>query len=489
MRKLYTILTALLGVFIPIVANDTLTLDLSSVLASYTQTVDGYWEQTYDEDVFVECEPFRFSHTGSSDGGGGMAYWEGFTLCTSGDQTDYGDGGSSEGWVAHQWGCMAGGGLNAQGVTTAGAPYLVAYWGYFMESMDEDYHSLRVDFTDAQPHKLLSVSICNHPWPYYGNINGDGFASAFTKEGDYFAVVIHGLNQAGEPTGTTVHHELASFHNGQLVQSDEWQEVDLRPLGTVSGIYFTMETSDEDEIYGANTAVYFCLDRLRMLSSAAEEPLARPTGLRADSIGEDQIVLMWNSVEGADAYILLCDQNEVGVTSDTLYTFSHLMPSTEYALSVIAVNGNDSSETATLTVNTVDLTPPSAPVNLRAENTAYTITIAWDASTDNVGVSKYTVYLDGAPNRRTTDLSYAITGLEPNTVYTIEVEAMDEAGNRSEKASLVVTTATEGLNDTHLEQSIHVYTIQGVFVGTQWPTQSGTYIIKTTNNIQTTIIY
>lgn len=90
-------------------AADTLTLNLTDLLPYYQQTAGGFWEDTYVPGT-IEDSLFRFAHTGSSDGGGGMAYWEGFTLCTSGDTTNYGAEGSSDGWISNQWGCMAGGG-------------------------------------------------------------------------------------------------------------------------------------------------------------------------------------------------------------------------------------------------------------------------------------------------------------------------------------------------------------------------------------------
>ena len=94
---------------------DTIQLNLTPLVDTYTQTEAGYWEDTYIDGVQIEDEMFRFAHTGSSDGGGGMAYWEGFTLCSSGDTIDYGAEGSSDGWILNQWGCMAGGGADSQG--------------------------------------------------------------------------------------------------------------------------------------------------------------------------------------------------------------------------------------------------------------------------------------------------------------------------------------------------------------------------------------
>ena len=127
------------------------TLDLASILTDYPQTESGYWDSSYT-DGDIEADLFRFAHTGSQDGGGGMAYWEGFTLCTSGDTTNYGAEGSSDGWILNQWGCMAGGGADSLGQAVMGAPYLVGYWGFFQEQLNSGYHSLLIEFTDGQAH-------------------------------------------------------------------------------------------------------------------------------------------------------------------------------------------------------------------------------------------------------------------------------------------------------------------------------------------------
>ena len=471
-------------------AADTLTLDLPAIVDNYTQTDDGYWEDTYTDGVMIEDGIFRFAHTGSADGGGGMAYWAGFTLCTSGDTHNYGEGGSSDGWIGKQWGCMAGGGADKQGKAVAGAPYLVAYWDFFHELTEDDYHSLRVDFTDDKPHRPVGVWICNHPWPYYGNINGDGFASAFTQEGDYFALVAHGLNEKGEPTGVTVKLMLATYSGGALQQSADWQYMDLRGLGTVSGIYFTMETSDTDALYGANTAVYFCLDRLSVLAAEAEkQPLVRPSGLKAVSAGEDSIVLAWDKVQGAAEYVLHAGETEAGKTKDTCFVFRNLQPMNTYTLSVVAVNGNDTSDVASLTASTTDETAPTVPQGLHAEAGLHSIVLTWLPSEDNTEVRRYTVWLNGEAYKLTTSCTCTLAGLEPATEYLLEVSAEDKAGNKSERAQLYASTLTDAALGIVNEDKagLTVYTIDGHYLGHEIPKNTGIYILKQ-NNKQSTII-
>lgn len=240
----------------------------------------GNWTETYnDKDYsYIKFDKFSFSHLIAGEGASyGGYYWDGFSVCSSGDSTNYQSDGS-QGWVANQWGCMAGGGIktdangeivkNANGdvVVEKGLPYLLAYWGYYMEASGT--HCLQTIFNDGKSYKASGMFVNNSPWPYYGNISGDGFARKFNQEGDVFKLIIHGLDRDLKDNGKAVGHKLAEYKNGVLTQSSKWEWVDLSSLGEVSGLYYTMSTTDADPIYGPNTAVYFCMDKLQVQRSS-----------------------------------------------------------------------------------------------------------------------------------------------------------------------------------------------------------------------------
>ena len=92
-----------------------------------------------------------------------------------------------------------------------------------------------------------------------------------------------------------------------------------------------------------------------------------------------------------------------------------------------------------------DTQPPTVPGNLTATNITQTSAdLNWTASTDNVGVDHYNVYVDGTLNGTTTTLNYTVSGLSPNTTYNMSVTAEDAAGNESAAASVSVTTLPAG---------------------------------------------
>jgi chitodextrinase len=90
-----------------------------------------------------------------------------------------------------------------------------------------------------------------------------------------------------------------------------------------------------------------------------------------------------------------------------------------------------------------DTTAPTAPGNLTATATATSVSLAWTASTDNVGVSGYRILRDGLLVNTTTGTCYTDTGLVPGTAYLYSVEAYDAAGNSSTAPDASIATAPD----------------------------------------------
>lgn len=92
------------------------------------------------------------------------------------------------------------------------------------------------------------------------------------------------------------------------------------------------------------------------------------------------------------------------------------------------------SPTTTPTTLT-DTAPPSVPTGQKIPSvTATAITMAWIASTDNVGVAGYEAWLDGKLVGKTSATTYTYTGLTCGVTRTVGLVAYDAAGNRSDRA-------------------------------------------------------
>ncbi|MDL2290008.1 fibronectin type III domain-containing protein [Paludibacteraceae bacterium OttesenSCG-928-F17] len=90
--------------------------------------------------------------------------------------------------------------------------------------------------------------------------------------------------------------------------------------------------------------------------------------------------------------------------------------------------------------NFTDETAPTTPTELVGTPTVSSIILTWTASTDNVEVAGYNVYVDGEFNQTVAIATATISGLEENTSYVIEVEAYDKAGNKLGKAEITIST-------------------------------------------------
>ncbi|WNG52354.1 chitinase [Archangium minus] len=96
-----------------------------------------------------------------------------------------------------------------------------------------------------------------------------------------------------------------------------------------------------------------------------------------------------------------------------------------------------------------DTQAPSAPSGLTSTSKSSTsVSLSWNASTDNIGVTGYEVFSGSTLAASTTGTSATVSGLSPNTTYTFTVKARDAAGNRSAASSAFSVTTDPQIADT-----------------------------------------
>jgi chitodextrinase len=108
--------------------------------------------------------------------------------------------------------------------------------------------------------------------------------------------------------------------------------------------------------------------------------------------------------------------------------------------------GNWNDKVSSLKVTTVgaDTTPPTVPTALTIGTVSTTqIPLSWTASTDNVNVTGYDLYLNGnlVTSVGGTTYNYTFNGLTAATGYTLGVRAKDGSNNFSTIATKAATTA------------------------------------------------
>ena len=287
MKKIFT-LFAVAMLSAGYASADVITLDLTKPMnpTSLEYNDYGIWTGCYNDVDYTWLEfgdengEFMLSHLIDGEGASwGGYYWDGFCPALGGDQTDYGLSDSDGTWTTNYGGCMAGGGcvIGDDGSVSVDAtkPYIVAYYS----SWAMEGPSNQVMFVDEEGNNLFTpvgVYVCNHPWPYYGCVHGDGFARQFA-EGDYFKLTAHGV--AADRAETTASINLVEYTNGQLNALNDWTFFDLSSLGEVESVYFTLDSTDQGD-YGMNTAAYFCMDKFQVeeiIPTAVNDQLAQKT--------------------------------------------------------------------------------------------------------------------------------------------------------------------------------------------------------------------
>ncbi|MXM65561.1 chitinase [Streptomyces sp. HUCO-GS316] len=101
-----------------------------------------------------------------------------------------------------------------------------------------------------------------------------------------------------------------------------------------------------------------------------------------------------------------------------------------------------------------DTQAPTAPGNLRSTGkTSSSVSLAWNASTDNVGVTAYDVYSGSNQVLSVSGTTATVGGLSPSTGYTFTVRARDAAGNTSPASNSVSVTTDAGGGGTGFKQA------------------------------------
>ncbi len=134
-----------------------------------------------------------------------------------------------------------------------------------------------------------------------------------------------------------------------------------------------------------------------------------PGNLVATAISPSQISLSWGASTdnvGVAGYKIYRDGNLLNtstVVTGTSYTDFVRAGSYSYKVAAYDVSQNFSPSTSASITVIYDILPPSTPENLQAiQATLSAVSLSWASSTDNVGVSGYVMYRNGAKIATTT---------------------------------------------------------------------------------------
>ncbi|MGW0485785.1 fibronectin type III domain-containing protein [Nonomuraea sp. NPDC003214] len=187
----------------------------------------------------------------------------------------------------------------------------------------------------------------------------------------------------------------------------------------------------------------------------ADLPPATPPNLRAAAVSYTSFTAAWDAAADdvqVAGYDVAIDGQLVVTAGNVLeHAVSGLPDDTAYTVRVWAVDhiGQRSAVPAELVITTLNDEDPSVPA-FTATAGEDSITVAWDASTDDFGVVGYEVTVGGVLVHSTPGLDYTVdgpvlrrhtvAGLVAGATYPVRVAAVDTIGQRSADNTMLVTT-------------------------------------------------
>ena len=194
-------------------------------------------------------------------------------------------------------------------------------------------------------------------------------------------------------------------------------------------------------------------------ASATVPDTQKPTapGNLTATAGTGQVSLQWQASQdnvGVTAYGVFRGATQIATLGGTAtsYTDTGLAPGPySYTVRSVDAAGNLSDYSNSASATVLDVTKPVPPGNLRTTSATSTrIDLAWNASSDNVGVTGYRIYRDtsqiGSVGSSTT--SYADTSAAVGATYGYTVRAVDAAGNLSDASNELQVTVPDTVAPT-----------------------------------------
>ncbi len=118
---------------------------------------------------------------------------------------------------------------------------------------------------------------------------------------------------------------------------------------------------------------------------------------------------------------------------------------------------------------TVDTQAPTAPTNLAvASVSTASVNLTWTASTDNIAVSYYKIYVNGNFHSNSSTVSATVGGLTQGTTYNFYVIAADAAGNVSPQSNTATGTTITDTQAPTAPTNLAVVSVGTNNIAVQW---------------------
>ena len=287
-----------------------------------------------------------------------------------------------------------------------------------------------------------------------GNIGNAAGSGGFT--GSSVSATVKNIDPDQATTGMII-----GYYNGTSAATSAGTETDpVLVNGIFNGIKLT-SGNFSNYLEGKNNkadvhVVFAKFDETPYESEGGEEPetpaLESPQNVKVE-VFYDYTTISWDPVSGAEWYVV--EYKKSGTdnwvpcekTENTTYTIEGLDHGAAYSFRVKAYTSTGSGYSEEASADTYEEVNLVAPVYSSISATATDITVTWEAASKATG---YTVAYKKASDSELTiakenvsELTYKITGLDPETAYDVFLKTLGEGGNQSDWSAAIPVSTTE----------------------------------------------
>lgn len=197
----------------------------------------------------------------------------------------------------------------------------------------------------------------------------------------------------------------------------------------------------------ASGNIFFNVNTANFSITAPDTEVPTAPTISANNTTSTKTTLSWTGATdnvAVASYDIYKDGTLVANSTTSPYTVTGLSASTSYVFTVKAKDASNnisvSSNAVTVTTLAPDTEAPTAPSLSASGTTNVSTTLTFTGATDNIGVTAYEIYKDGALIATVNNSPYTVTGLSASTTYIFTVKAKDDAGNVSPLSNAVSVT-------------------------------------------------
>jgi len=271
------------------------------------------------------------------------------------------------------------------------------------------------------------------------------------------AQTINSISLAWTASTASTGCTLSGYHiyRGGVFQADVTSGTSYTSTGLTpnTSYSFTVAAFDTSAHSSAQTAA------VAIATTADVTAPSAPGSVTATASGSAQVNLSWTASTdnvAVTAYKIYRGGSALTTVSGSTLSYADTTVSanTDYTYQVSALDAANNESTKVTaspspihTPTATDITAPTTPTNLTAPIIAsQSANISWTASTDNVGVAGYHIYINGIYDGDTTTTSFTAGCVAPGVNYTFTVKAFDAAGNLSPAATVNLTSLSGSLS-------------------------------------------